>query len=905
MFAANKQIKIKNKADKFLNVRQFVIIALLFTLQPAISLGQNKKVFSVETNSRATARRKKAVAYVMSCSEDDMLALVPQQSGIYFTDCPNCETGAQDRGNWQWLPEKPSQIKCQGCGATYPNNPRYADNKYVAVTSPKGKHHYHYYERPDGYRIYFRAHADYLARDYMASICRDLAERYWTTRDEKYARRSALILIRFAEVYPGYAYKYDYPFRQKKFSPYTQNRIKGAPPFYTSRWSRWAYNDVSRELLRAYDILRFWPRLEEMEGGKAKSKIENDLFVPMVQFVMGFEETYSNMSPRIWTDFINAGRVLNQPEWIKEALKRSNSFMSNHFLYDGFWRESSPSYARQVLYYMTSMLDAFNGYEPPKNTPEGIAQFIRHGMEENKVAIASLEHTCNVIQMPSGGNPTINDTWAKPHVKFKNKSTESILMPALGLAILGGGTGQNQIYSWLNYTSGVGHKHKDALSIGLVGFDNELLRDIGYTHTKWRTWSASMMSHNTVVVNGLDSKFDVRHTKHRLRVFVTDGKGFHLAEAESDAAYPEITRRFRRTLVLVGADCRNAYLIDIFQITGGRQHDYLLHGSAAEDSTARVVGATLKSLKGTLMNPGTKFKYSKGESFDVGRAGGFGFVQNLLFGRAEENIILDLRLSSRPSVGTRTHLLCPAETDICVGQAPRIRQAERKDHLLPKFQAPFFCARRKGDNLKSVFIAVHEPVNGSHKIEGIAAKPLKNGVLLTVNHRRDKRDYFVMAFDDQISVETITADGRLQFEGAWGLLRTEDKDCVEAHLVGGKLLRLNESQLTGIPGWNGTVSNVSSRVSKDSRGYFDVVEVVDPSNAGAVLLVEFPDKTVRAYNLKRIEKRENGMRFHVVENPGYTVTDKGVKLLTYPQRTIQGKIVRYRLFGVTHAVMNE
>jgi hypothetical protein len=76
-------------------------------------------------------------------------------------------------------------------------------------------------------------------------------------------------------------------------------------------------------------------------------------------------------------------------------------------------------------------------------------------------------------------------------------------------------------------------------------------------------------------------------------------------------------------------------------------------------------------------------------------------------------------------------------------------------------------------------------------------------------------------------------------------------------------------------------------------------------HAGAVLLVEFPDKTVRAYNLKRIEKRENGMRFHVVENPGYTVTDKGVKLLTYPQRTIHGKIVRYRLFGVTHTIMNE
>ncbi|MFX1521496.1 MAG: hypothetical protein ACFFCD_16425 [Promethearchaeota archaeon] len=159
-----------------------------------------------------------------------------------------------------------------------------------------------------------------------------------------------------------------------------------------------------------------------------------------------------------------------------------------------------------------------------------------------------------------------------------------------------------------------------------------------------------------------------------------------------------------------------------------------------------------------------------------------------------------------------------------------------------------------------------------------------------------------MAFDNHISFDAIAADGRLQFEGFWGLLRTEDKECAEAHLVGGRLLRLNESQLTGIPGWNGTIRSVSSRASKGSRGYFDVDEVVDPSNAGCIACgISGQD---RAHNLKRIEKREKGTRFRVLENPGYTVTDNEVKLLTYPQRTIHGKTVCYRLFGVSRAVMN-
>jgi hypothetical protein len=880
-----------------------MVLTVLLALYTTIPLGLAAKVFPVETGDTATARRNKAVEYVLTLSEEDMLAIVPEQSGIYYTDCPNCETGAQDRANWEWIPQKPHHIKCKGCDAVYPNNPKYRDNEYIAVEAPRGEHRYHYHERPDGYRIYFRARADYLARDYIAKACRDLAELYWTTKDEKYAHRAATILIRFAEVFPGYAYKFDYPFRQKKFSPYTRDRIEGVPNYRTSRWSTWAYADISRELLQAYDILRFWPGLDEMDGGEAKRKIENDLLGAMVQFVMAFKESYSNMSPRMWSDFIYAGRVLDQPKWIKEALQRSDIFMSSYFLYDGFWREASPSYAGQVLGLMNSVLAAIEGYEPPENVPEEVAAFVRESAKKNNAAIAFLRRAHDSILLPSGGRLTINDTWARTHVRFANSSTKSVLMPGLGLAVLGGGEGRHQIYSWLNYTSGIGHKHKDALSIGLLAFDNELLRDIGYTHTKWRAWSRCMMSHNTVVVNGLDSKFDRDHMRHRIRAFVTNGKGFHLAEAESDAAYPDITRRFRRTYILVGTDSRDAYLIDVFQIMGGRRHDYLLHGSAAQDSNAEVTGVTMEPFRGTLMNPGAKFKYPRAESSDVGRAGGYGFVRNISAGKAERNIVLDLRLSSKPRTGTATHLVCPPDTTIYLGEAPRIRQAERSDHLLPKFQAPFFCARREGKNLNTVFLAVHEPVNGTPKVERISSKLLKDGVLMVVDRGQHGRDYFTMAFEDVISLETKTADGNLQFEGAWGLARVRDGHCVEAHLVGGRLLVLNEARITGVPGWRGRIRKVYCRVSESSRGYFEVAETIDPTRAGATLLVEFTDKTVRAYNLTRMEKIENGMRLHVSENPGFAVTDNGIELLTYPQRIINGRTVRYWLSGVTHKTM--
>ena len=336
-------------------------------------------------------------------------------------------------------------------------------------------------------------------------------------------------------------------------------------------------------------------------------------------------------------------------------------------------------------------------------------------------------------------------------------------------------------------------------------------------------------------------------------------------------------------------------------VRGGDQHDYLLHGSAAEDSTAKVTGVTLAPFSGTLMNQGTKFKYPTGESSGVGNAGGYGFVRKLSAGKAGLNVTLDLRLSSNPNIGTRTHLLCTPGTAIYTGEAPRIRQAERKDYMLSRFWAPFFCARRKGKDLRSVFIAVHAPVNGDPKVKTISATSAAGGVLITVDRGQLGRDYFVMAFDGTTTMTAKTADGSLRFEGAYGLAQVRDGKCVEARLIGGKRLALGNRTIATTPGWRGIIRNLHRENGKNSRGYFEVAEAVVPANTDAALIVEFPDKTVRAYNIARTEKLERGTRIHVVEDPGYAVTGKGIELLTYPQRIIKGKQVGYRLPSVAHA----
>ncbi len=890
-----------------------------------------RKVFDVTDDEKTQALRKQNVAYVMSLSEEDMIALVPRQSGIAFTDCPNCDYGQQEWDIFDWSPEQPERITCKGCGAVYPNNPQYPDHDYLSVKAPEGEHRYHYYGRPDGYRIFFRAHADYLAGEYMAQRCQDLAELYQTTGEESYARRSALVLIRFAQVYPGWAYKYDWQFLQKVFWPYDTvfsnydgDRIEGVPgesprtvaylprghAYTASKWSWWIYMGISREMLRAYDVLRFWPGFAGMAGGEARKLVEHDLLASMVDFVMGLADPYGNMSPHMWCDFIQAGALLDRPAWVMEALQRADFLMSAQFTYDGYWREASVGYCRMVLSDMERLLAALETYKPSQDQASPILSQIEEGRERMAGAVARLKRAYLSTIIANGMPVTINDTSPRQESE-RPARTESLLMPGMGLAILGGGEGERQICAWLNFTVGKVHKHFDALDIGLVAYGRELLRDIGYTHTAWRAWTVSAMAHNTVVVNGLTSDKDSERLKTRLRVFASDRRSFHLAEAESEAAYPGVATRYRRSSVLIGADSDDAYVIDIFQVTGGGQHDYLLHGSAAEDAEARVIGATLEPFDGALLNPGTAFAYPRDErSGHDDPAAYYGYVRNLRSGAAGREIIWDLRLGGEPAIGLRSHILCEPGDTVYLGEAPRIRQAEGNDELLSKFYAPFFCLRREGKHLKSVFVAVHEPVSGAPKVAAVSAQMLEGGVLVTVDRGRLGRDYFVAALDEKLEVSTSTSDGPLQLSGRYGLMRLRDGRMREGHLVDGFLFSVGPSRINGAGSWEGVIQAVSRTEGLESGGFFEVKEEIPEQASTGALVIRFPDETVRGFNIVRIQGMANGTRLYVLEDPGYETTDDSIELLYYPRypnspplvgRTISGSQVRYWLPGMTDA----
>ncbi|MBM3501814.1 MAG: hypothetical protein FJX74_24430, partial [Armatimonadetes bacterium] len=553
----------------------------------------------MDTSPANRQQLQSAVEYILSLNDAQAAAMVPVAGGgIYFTSCPNCTYGAAEAGCFKetWDPRRPGRLVCKGCGEVYPDNPKYPDDQYIEVEAPAGtSHRLYYYERPaDGYRFWFRAHAEYWTREYLQAAARDLGDLYRLTQEDRYARRAAVILNRFAEVFPGYVHKFDYPFRPKQFVPYYQNRIPDTPSDYrTARWTWWAYLDIPVDLVRAYDGLRDWPGWEKFADGQARQRIERDLLTPLVEFVLGYPDDGSNMSMTVWYSAILAGRVLGRPEWVHESVRRFEHVLAAQFLYDGHWLETADSYAAQTQDALWVVMEAARGHSDPPGYQDPVDGRHFEDLDLRRLApdYDVADQTIGAARLPDNRLLPLNDTWAegtwrqggnKPRERM-----ESALSPGTGLAVLGGGTGDDQLHCWLNYTMGLHHKHRDALSIGLWAYGYELLSDLGYTWTNYRMhWSVTTMAHNTVVVNGVDSGLDRLHAGHRLLAYAGNGAGFHLAAAESDTAYPQVTSRYRRTLAVIGADSREAYVIDVFEVQGGEQHDWLLHGCRDADSVA-------------------------------------------------------------------------------------------------------------------------------------------------------------------------------------------------------------------------------------------------------------------------------------------------------------------------------
>ena len=743
---------------------------------------------------------------------------------------------------------------------------------------------YPVWEDSTGYRYHFQAKAWREARVYLAAIAEGLGSLYQVTGERGYARRAALILDAFARYYPGFLVSYDRAHEQKGFvfePPYPNNGGK---------WGRWRADEMPTNLAMAYDAIYESGELERLSdspGVDVKKRIENDFLRGAIRQEGFHEVRYGNASPRVYRGYAVIGRVVGDPTLVHEAIRRSLGLFERRFYADGFWSEGSLGYHRMTMVGMQVVFDALKGYsDPPGYVSDGGVRYDDLDMERDIAIVQQANQLLDICRYPDGRWIPMHDAWARlgsRRVEPNRQPLEhsrSTLLPGVGHAWLGRGKGDQQVQVHLHFSGAYGHAHGDNLNLMLFAKGQELLPDVGYTHTRYRGWARSTLCHNTVVIDEKEQEVTDRKgvTDGSLLAFESTHDAVQWLEASGEGAYPELAGEYRRLVMLVDAGEGDHYVVDLFRVQGGEQHDWVIHGSADYDVAADV-GVPLQEYSENLL-PGIQVRFPEHER-DNGDAEGrninYAFFQNVSRGLGQENV----RVTFGPShsVNLRTHLVGLGESEIFVGDAPSVRRADEDEPRLDHFRMPMLMVRRKGQP-SSQFLAVHEPFKGDAFIDSVEVEDV-GGVYLKVHHR-GVTDHIVL----QPGLEELRF-GDLLFQGEVGFVRERDGAVETMGLWGGDKIQWQATQLSGDGIHEGQVTDVLRIQDGDPYHALVVNGMADAGDlSGAIVVVTFGDGTTRGLRVQRVD----GEALILEDDPGFRMIEGSVEHCFFPLRSIEGAV---------------
>lgn len=693
---------------------------------------------------------KNMVEPLMRMSVNEVIAQVPSASGINFVGCPNCDGGAQENGVLGWKLGMGDQVQCNYCKMVFPNE-KFPNNSETVITAPSGvKQVYRYYKSASGREYYFEPHAWYERWIWINSKASELAKLYYATGDNAYGDRAAAIAGRFAKVFPDYAVRYDYPNTPVKFYPADQKwPYVGVAPYRGAKWRWWGYDDIPTDLMEVYDLLMAkydWKRMDKVIGPGTEKRIANDLLRLGYEFTTANPEMYSNKSPGMYSNMIRAGRVLGDPAMVHEAVKRFREFFSKGFFPDGWWKEGTTSYHRMTINGLRTVANALAGYVDPVDWKG--ERFNNPDLTVEIPLYKKALEVSNDALLPNGRDLPINDTWGLSQKK-KTNFTESKLWPALGNASLRSGKGKDQVMLNVNWSGNYGHSHYDNGSIILFAAGEELLSDIGYTHTKYRGWTIQTASHNTVVIDqkGQDTGTPEKPVTGHLQFY--DDKDTHVKVVDVDAspAYGK-AKAYRRRLVMVNAAPGRDYVVDRFDVEGGKDHDWFLHGMCEQQGTLET-SIPLNQPVGTLVPAWGGNNMPKiQQDTDEKRFHPYVYLKDIKSGDASEQWSATWKYNGS---GLRTHILSQAGTQVFRFHSPSVRLAREDANKLDDFQLNGLLQRHSGS--ASTFLAVHEPFTDNPWIESVH----NDGKALIIRYRLNGKpveDRLVLNNDGEVHVSS-------------------------------------------------------------------------------------------------------------------------------------------------------
>jgi len=287
----------------------------------------------------------------------------------------------------------------------------------------------------------------------------------------------------------------------------------------------------------------------------------------------------------------------------------------------------------------------------------------------------------------------------------------SWLLGQKGIGILRDGTDTDAQAALLRFGPSLNHGDRDDLGLIYYGRGWQQTYEIGYglgsTHTQVG-WGSQTASHTLVAVNEASQQGGSGGSAYLFAALPS----VKIMSADSPLSYAlQNVTQYHRTVALVGKG-KDQYLVDIFRVRGGTQHDYIV-GVQTQDVVPRgiVLGpeadgslAGLEHAWGERQGPDGDIKgYPNRPYWNPPPGTGYGFFYDARRGEAKAPFELDFSISGRNDAHLRVHCLPEPGTTAIVAKAPGLYPRHRK--------ATYLLARRQQDTegLVSAFATVMEP----------------------------------------------------------------------------------------------------------------------------------------------------------------------------------------------------
>jgi hypothetical protein len=762
---------------------------------------------------------------------------------------------------WKLDPKQPLKVTCPIGNEVYPSNDyeAYANSGFDPAlkkswSGPYVDDGFGWVDPKNGERYWFVAYANQWNwyRTISPAIT-NLSRAYLLTGDKRYAHKAAVMLVRLAQVYPEMDYTNQSRYglmRKAEGGTYPGKVLNHIWETFFARDAAEAYDNIWNSIDGDAELQKLYGKTgPELRGFVEANFLEDAIDAYFAKKIQGNFGMHQNALLNI----LLARQNVDLKKYFRLLVDEPGDDVPHtglrYALYNQVWRDGTPFESPGYNFsWIANFSDLavllkkgdYDLFADPKmkllfDSPLDIVNIGLHtpAWGDSSSVMGGLVGRSTSVYAPAqrayndpryarwmagaGENDnrgfTTFETLFNPPLPQKTVAADNRAVPPQPSRLLAGyGVGilnnpADTVSLTLTYSQHISHYHWDFLNFELFANGLPMMPDLGYPDAMNAyvpsifTWSNNTIAHNTVVVNEKKQDNNLPGVLHE---FVASP--FARSADASSPAYNEASE-YRRHLIQVDADAQQSYVVDVFRVTGGTQHDYSLHGPPGQ--VEAVGGNWSTPAKGTLAGPDVEY----GEIYDnaalaekdyKGSYGGYrgsGF-QHLLAPQKLQSGAADLRY--RHSKDADAQLIIHSLT-AQVGQAggaPEVFMADAYDKPRSRNNTlKYLITRRKsaGDApLESTFVSVFEPFRGEPFIRSAQVVKLQSGQGIAVRVQRATASDIVIS--DPAQSRKVLPDYKLETDAKSAVVTLDaNNNPTRVFFSGGTFLKCGDQSFSAAP----------------------------------------------------------------------------------------------------------